>query len=250
MKTIHKVQHQENLEDGRSSLIANLAYNFDEMPPIIGIVTADLFGNTLMVFEYSCKAEDNYKPIKSYLSESDKNFLELDLISMYFSSFKTFAGHTNIKNLSNLEIHGSNLKVQIFFLFEKFMLILFLNSKVDLNLKEKTQIIEYFEDLLLKHEFEFNHFNASHSRKIIKSIEDRGKLWLKRLNKTSIHSFQKAFLKKHEVLDIVIKEIALIIENELGIYLEGVSGDIIQDMSKELQNKIHDKICEFKFNLD
>jgi hypothetical protein len=250
MKTVNALPHLRKKIDPKSNLIANLAYNFDEMPPIIGIVTADLFGNTLMVFEYDCNTESEYRPIKTYLSESDKNLLELDLISMYFSSFKTFAGHTNIKNLSNLEIHGSNLKVQIFFLFEKFMLILFLNSKIDLNLKEKTQIIEYFEELLLAHEFEFKHFNASHSRKIIKSIEVRGKLWLKRLNKGFIHSYQKGFLKKHEVLDIVIKEIALIIESELGDYLEGISSEIVQDISKELKTKIHDKICEYDFNSD
>ena len=248
MKIIHNTQLEGNLIDEGSYGIADIAYSFDKMPPIIGIITADLFGNTLMAFEYGCKPEGDYGPIKSYLSENDKNFLELDLISMYFSSFKSFAGQTNIQNLSNLEIHGSNLKVQIYFLFEKFMLIIFLNSKVDLSLKEKTKIIEYFKDILLKHEFEFTHFNATHSRKIIKSIEDRGKIWLKRLNKTFICSFQKAFLKKHEVLDIVINEIALIIEKELEDYLKGIPREIIHDMSKELQNKIHDKICEFKFN--
>ena len=57
-----------------------------------------------MVFEYDNKNEGNYGPIKSYLSESDKNLLEIDLISMYFSSFKTFVGQINIQNLSNLEI--------------------------------------------------------------------------------------------------------------------------------------------------
>jgi hypothetical protein len=250
MKTIHTLRNQGSLADSGSGEIANLAYNFDEIPPIIGIVTADLFGNTLMVFEYNCKAEDNYVPIKSYLSESDKNFLELDLISMYFSSFKTFAGHTNIKNLSNLEIHGSNLKVQIFFLFEKFMLILFLNSKVDLNLKEKTQIIKYFETLLVKYEIEFKHFNASHSRNLIKSLEEKGRIWLKRLNVNLINSYQNAFLKKHEILDILIKEIALIIENELEGNLEGISEEMLHDVSNELRNKIHDKICEFNLQID
>ncbi|MHA2324724.1 MAG: hypothetical protein ACXACB_04930, partial [Promethearchaeota archaeon] len=98
-----KVQHQGNLMNNKLNDTANLTYNFDKMPPIIGIVIADLYGNTLMVFEYDFQTECNYGPIKSYLSESDKNFLEIDLISMYFSSFKTFAGQTNIKNLTNLE---------------------------------------------------------------------------------------------------------------------------------------------------
>lgn len=250
MKTLNALPRLKSKMDPKSHIIANLAYNFGEIPPIIGIVTADLFGNTLMVFEYDNNNSSKYRSIKTYLSESDKNLLELDLISMYFSSFKTFAGHTNIKNLSNLEIHGSNLKVQIFFLFEKFMLILFLNSKGDLNLKEKTQIIKYFEDLLVKYEFEFNHFNASHSRNLIKTLEEKGIIWLKRLNANLIHSYQNAFLKKHEILDILIKEIALIIENELKGNLKGISEEMLHDISNELRNKIHDKICEFNLQIN
>ncbi len=68
-----------------------------------------------MVFEYDRNTENSYGPIKSYLSEDDKNLLELDLISMFFSSLKTFAGQTNIQNLSNLEIHGSNIKSRSIF---------------------------------------------------------------------------------------------------------------------------------------
>ena len=141
MKAYDKALNHANVIDEKINEIAYFSYNFNKIPPIIGIITADQFGNTLMVFEYDNKNEGNYGPIKSYLSESDKNLLEIDLISMYFSSLKTFAGQTNIQNLSNLEIHGSNIKVQIYFLFDRYMVILFLNSKIDLNLREKTQII-------------------------------------------------------------------------------------------------------------
>ena len=250
MKTYDKIQYDVNVIDEKINEIAYYSYNFNKIPPIIGIITADQFGNTLMVFEYDNKDEGKYGPIKSYLSENDKNLLEIDLISMYFSSFKTFAGQTNIQNLSNLEIHGSNIKVQIYFLFDRFMVVLFLNSKVDLNLKEKTQIIQYFEDNLLKYKFEFKHFNASNSRKIIRTLEDKGKAWLKKLNKTFIHTIQNAFLKKHEILDIIMNQIAPIIETELVENLEGIPEDVIHDMSKELRNKIQDKICEFNLNLD
>ncbi len=250
MKAHDKAQNHVNVIDEKINEIAYFSYNFNKIPPIIGIITADQFGNTLMVFEYDNKNEGNYGPIKSYLSENDKNLLEIDLISMYFSSFKTFAGQTNIQNLSNLEIHGSNIKVQIYFLLDRFMVILFLNSKVDLNLKGKTQIIQYFEDKLLKYKFEFKHFNGSNSRKIIRTLEDRGKAWLKRLNKTYIQTFQNVFLKKHEILDMIMNQIAPIIETELGEYLEGFPEDVINDMSKELRNKVEDKICEFNLNLD
>ncbi|GAG66063.1 unnamed protein product [marine sediment metagenome] len=135
MKTYNRIQNHGTLINGNLDEIANFSYNFNKIPPIIGIVIADQFGNTIMVLEYENKPEEIYDPIKSYLSENNKNLLEIDLISMYFSSFKTFAGQTNIQNLSNLEIHGSNIKIQLYFLFDKYIIIIFLNSKVDLNLK-------------------------------------------------------------------------------------------------------------------
>jgi len=137
MKTYNRIQNQGTSINGKLDEIAYFSYNLNKIPPIIGIVIADQFGNTLMVLEYENKPEEDYGPIKSYLSEDNKNLLEIDLISMYFSSFKTFAGQTNIQNLSNLEIHGSNIKVQLYFLFDKYMVIIFLNSKADLSLKEK-----------------------------------------------------------------------------------------------------------------
>jgi len=147
MKASNKAQNHTNLIDKKTNEIAYISYNFNKIPPIIGILTADQFGNTLMVFEYDNKNGGKYGPIKSYLSENDKNLLEIDLISMYFSSFKAFAGQTNIQNLSNLEILGSNIKVQMYFLYDRFMIILFLNSKVDLNLK----FIQKSKDLYRKH---------------------------------------------------------------------------------------------------
>ena len=250
MKTYNRIQNHGTSINGKLDEIAYFSYNFNKIPPIIGIVIADQFGNTIMVLEYENKPEENYRPIKSYLSEDNKNLLEIDLISMYFSSFKTFAGQTNIQNLSNLEIHGSNIKVQLYFLFDKYMIIIFLNSKVDLNLKEKEQIIQYFEEILIKYEFEFQHFNDSNSRKTLRILGNKGKIWLKKLNKTYIKAFQHNYLKKHEILDIVINKISPTIEKVLGEYLEGSSEDFINDMSKELRNKIHDKICEFNLNLD
>ena len=247
MKTYDKILNNGTLINRKEDEIANFSYNFNKIPPIIGIIIADQFGNTIMVIEYENKPEESYGSIKSYLSENTKNLLEIDLISMYFSSFKTFAGQTNIQNLSNLEIHGSNIKVQLHFLFDKYMVIFFLNSKVDLNLKEKEQIIQHFENLLKKYEFEFQHFNASDSRKILRTLGNKGKVWLKKLNQSYIHTFQHYYLKKHEFLEIVINKISPTIDKVLSEYLERIPEDIIKDMSRELRNKIHDKICEFNW---
>jgi len=248
MNVINEVKMNEEILENKLIEVATLSYNFNKIPPIIGIIVANKFGNTLLVLEYKNELKHNYGPIKSYLSEDDKNFLDIDLISMYFSSFKAFAGETNIQNLSNLEIHGSNIKVQIYFLFDKYMIILLLNSKVDFNLKEKTQIIRFFEDKLERYEFEFTHFNAISSRKTIRMIRDKGTLWLKHLNKHCIQTFENAFLKKHEMIDIVMDKITPIIQRELGENLLGIPEDIISNLSKEISNKIQDKICEF--NLD
>ena len=246
MKTYNRIENYGTPTNGKLDEIANFSYNFNKIPPIIGMIIADQFGNTIMVLEYENKPEENYGSIKSYLSEDNKNLLEIDLISMYFSSFKTFAGQTNIQNLSNLEIHGSNIKVQLYFLFDKYMVIIFLNSKIDLNLKEKEQLIQYCEEILIKYEYEFQYFNDSNSRRILTILENKGKVWLKKLNKTYITAFQNKYLKKHEVLERVIKKISPTIKNVLGEYLEGIPEEVINDMSKELKNKIHDQICEFK----
>jgi len=243
--------NNENSNSNSENILIESAYiscNFNKIPPIFGCLIADQHGNTLMVFEYDSKNENDYGTIKSYLSDHQKSLLEIDLISMYFSSFKAFAGQTNIQNLSNLEIHGSNIKVQIFFLFNKYMIIFFLNSKTDLSLKEKKQIIEYFEDKIIKFEFEFTHFNAARSRKILSILETKGKAWLKKLNKNYLQTYSDSYLKKQEILNVLSSQIEPIIEKILNEYLENIEEDIVNNISKEIKNQIQDKLFEFDPN--
>ncbi|MBA7693469.1 hypothetical protein ES703_102051 [subsurface metagenome] len=167
---------------------------------------------------------------------------------MYFSSFKTFAGQTNIQNLSNLEIHGSNIKIQIFFLFDKYMIIIFLNSNTELNLKDKTSIVQYFEDKITKYEFELKYFNASKSRKVLSILENKGKAWLKRINKRYLETYKDSYLKKHEIIDELTREIDPIIEEVLYEYLEYIQDDIVNNVSKEIKNKIQDMLFGFNPN--
>ena len=167
---------------------------------------------------------------------------------MYFSSLKTFAGQTNIQNLSNLEVHGSNLKVQIFFPFDNYMIIIFLNSKTELNLREKTLIVKFFEEKLTKYEFEFMHFNATKSRKILNMLELKGKAWLKQLNRNYLHNFKDMYLKKHEIIDELTREIEPKIKEVVLEYLENIPEDIIQNISKEIKTKIQDSLFGFNAN--
>ncbi len=250
---IKRCEDQQDKKQNRLMIFEKLLYksaysscNFNIIPPIIGCLVADQYGNTLLVFEYSTNNKHNYDSIKSYLSEDEKSFLEIDLISMYFSSFKSFAGQTNIQNLSNLEIHGSNIKIKIFYLFDKFMIILFLNANTELSLKDKATIVKYFEDIIRKNEFEFKHFNASNSRKILSMLETKGNAWLKNLNKIYLKHFQGTYLKRHKIIDELKSEIAPIIEKVLHEYLEHIQDDLVNNISKEIQNQIQDTL--FKFN--
>jgi len=219
-------------------------HNFNVIPPIIGIIIADQYGNTIAVFEYDLNEKDDYSPIKSYLSRDQKNFLEIDLISMYLSSFRIFAGQANIKNLSHLEIYGSNIKAQIYFLLEKFMAIIFLNSNTNLNSKERAQVIKYCEDKLIKHESEFDNFNDTQCRDTLSILEQRGKKWLKKFNTRYIQTYKNIYLRKHETTEELMDQLGMIIQSEIIEYLNYVPDEITNNFAKELKNKIQDKLLE------
>jgi len=224
-------------------------HNFNVIPPIIGIIIADQYGNTIAVFEYDLNEIGNYTPIKSYLSEDQKNLLEIDLVSMYLSSFRIFAGQANIKNLSHLEIYGSNIKAQIYFLLEKFMVIIFLNSNTDLNSKERAQVIKYCEDKLVNYESEFDNFNDTNSREILSILEQKGKKWLKKFNIRYIQTYKNIYLRKHETTEELMNQLGLIIQSEIDEYLNYVPDEIINNFAKELKNKIQDKLFEINLNV-
>lgn len=161
---------------------------------------------------------------------------------MYFSSFKVFAGQTNIQNLSHLEIYGSNIKVQIYFLFEKFMVIVFLNSHAQLNSKEKKEIIEYLKEKLIKHKHAFENFNEPNSRKLLRMLELKGRSWLKKFNTKYKIVHNENYIEKNEFLDKIIEEIDPIIQTELHEYLTGIPDHIVNDITLEIRNKIQDKL--------
>ena len=225
------------------------SHNFNVIPPVIGIIISDQYGNTITVFEYGSNDDDNYGSIKSYLSEDHDNLLEIDLVSMYLSSFKIFAGQANIKNLSHLEIYGSNIKAQIYFLLEKYMVIMFLNSNTDLNSKQRTQVIKYCEDKLIRYEFEFGNFNDTSSRELLSLLEQKGKLWLKKFNIRYIHTYKNIYLRKHETTEELMDQLGSIIQSEISEYLNYVPDEIINNFFKELKNKIQDKLFEINLNV-
>ncbi|MHA1486501.1 MAG: hypothetical protein ACTSSC_04960 [Promethearchaeota archaeon] len=224
------------------------SHNFNVIPPVIGIIISDQYGNTITVFEYESNDDDAYGPIKSFLSEDHNNLLEIDLVSMYLSSFKIFAGQANIKNLSHLEIYGSNIKAQIYFLLEKYMVIMFLNSNTDLNSKKRAQVIKYCEDKLINYESEFDNFNNTRSREILSLLEQKGSRWLKKFNIRYIQTFKNLYLRKHETTEELMNQLGMIIQSEIDEYLNYVPDEIVNNFSKELRNKIQDKLFEINLN--
>ena len=221
--------------------------NFDNIPPIVGIIIADLYGNTIMTYEFDKNSK--YRSIKSYLSDNKKSLLEIDLVSMYFSSFSIFASNNNIRDLSYLEIHGSNLKIQISFLFNKFMIIIFLNSNTVLSPKTQEHVLKHFKDLIQNHWESLVDFNNNNSKEVIRKLKNSGCGWLKKLNKNYIQNFKKGYLMKSDYLERFIDKIDPIIKNELEEYLQNIPEDILTDLSREIKDKIQNEVFELASEL-
>lgn len=217
---------------------------FDKIPPIIGIIIANQYGNTLMILEYESDENSNYRPIKAYITQ-DTSFLEVDLISMYFSSLKVFATQTNIQNLSHFEIYGSNIKIQINFLFNKYMIIIFLNSNANLSPIDKDNIMNYLKQMLIRYKYEFHNFNASNSVKVISGLEKKGKRWLESLNRAYIQTYKNLHLRKHYIIEKFMNKLGPIIERDLIEYLKHIPEETLSNLSKEIKNKIQDQLFEF-----
>jgi len=105
------------------------------------------------------------------------------------------------------------------------------------------------KEKLIKYGHQFINFNETNSRKIIGMVERNGKKWFNKLNKDCMQAFKKLFLKKHEEIEKSMSEIGLIIQNELYEYLENIPDEIVNSLSKELKNKIQDKLFEFNHTL-
>ena len=76
-------------------------------------------------------------------------------------------------------------------------------------------------------EYEFDNFNLTDSRKVIKLVERKAIIILKKLNKQYLQEYNKNYSKKHELIEKIQLEISPIIQKELDEYLEYVSRYII-----------------------
>ena len=221
--------------------------NFNKIPPIIGILFADLFGNAIMTFEYN-NHNGKYGPIKSYLL-NENNSVEIDLVSMFFSSFSTFASSTNIKDLSHLEVHGSNYKVQIHFLFDKFMTIIFLNSNTLLTMEHHEDLLHYLKNVVKNNDVMLANFNDKESKVMIREIKNKGNIWLKRFNKDYIEDFKNGYQMRFDNVEDFVEKLDPIIKKELRGYFPKIPKDTLNDLRREIKNKIQDKALDLVYEI-
>lgn len=220
---------------------------FNKIPPIIGILFADLFGNAIMTFEYN-NHNGKYGPIKSYLL-NENNSVEIDLVSMFFSSFSTFASSTNIKDLSHLEVHGSNYKIQIHFLFDKFMTIIFLNSNTLLSLEHHEDLLHYLKNVVKNNDVMLANFNDKESKVMIREIKNKGNIWLKRFNKDYIEDFKNGYQMRFDNVEDFVEKLDPIIKKELRGYFPKIPKDTLNDLRREIKNKIQDKALDLVYEI-
>jgi hypothetical protein len=224
--------------------------NFDVVPPIFGIIVGDCYGNILMFNEFDSENNNNYGSLEFYLLCKSREVLSL--VPSFFSAFIALSKELNLRNMTHLEINSSNIKIRTFFLFKKYTIIVFLNSNTIFFSNIKSQILDHFYELLQKYDYEFSNFNFPKSRAIIHNLELKGKSWLEKLNSNYMNEFREDYSRKHENIDMFIKDVhKKIIQKTLREYCEDnefltyESEFMINNISREIKNKIEEKLYEF-----
>jgi len=220
-------------------------YNFNIIPPVIGIIISNHAGINLLVLEYDFENDENFKTIDSYISDDEKGIFKLDMVSSYFCSLKAIAGEINIQNLEHFEIRGSNIKVQVYFISEKFLVVTFLNSNTNLIPEERKKIKNYFKYLIAAHEFEFNNYNAECSRQLFRKLKKEGRAWLRKLNVHHEELYKSEYLRKHEIIENFSKMIDPRMKNIISENLETLPENIAENLSRELSTTIQDGLFDY-----
>ncbi len=218
-------------------------YNFNKMPPIIGIILANNAGTSILNYQYDSANRNGYGEIDTYLNGSQDCLL--DFITMCFSSLNTFADNVNIENLRYVGIGGSNIKIKVFFKFETFMIIVFLNSNTDLSINIQDHILEHFREISRTCKEAIENYNNSESRRIRKDLETAGEKWIIKLNKLYIKAYEKLFFAKDERCENLMGHIKPIVNETLGYYLKHIPEEIKTDICREIYEKIDDKLSKY-----
>lgn len=170
-----------------------IEYNLDLlhniMPPIIGCFVADKNGKTLFKYEIFKGALDSYLK-KDIENEERKNSFDVELIPMFISALERFSQEINIKDLRELKLKGSNIKVQTVFTFDNYSIIFILNPIVNLSLIED-RIKNYFNYLFNVYALDFKNFKKMSTINFISHLQLLGRIWLKEMNNVYLQILKK-----------------------------------------------------------
>ncbi|MFX0071507.1 MAG: hypothetical protein ACFFAO_10500 [Candidatus Hermodarchaeota archaeon] len=217
-------------------------FNFNRIPPIVGIILSTRSGLSILTYEYHTNDRNKYGSIDSYLNDNQEHLL--DLISMYLSSLINFADNINIENLNNVGIGGSNIKLKVFFKHADYMLIIFLNSNTDLSLRIQDFILDHFEKIFKKYSYFLEHYNEEGSIQIRKNLECSGEKWLKKLNRFYIEAYKKLYIAKDKKFEKFMANIKPLIFETLEYYLKYIPEDNKTDICREIYEKINNELSK------
>lgn len=145
----------------------------DKIPPVIGCLISDKDGKSIVSFEV-------FKGAIQFFMKHKQQF-KMDLIPMYVSAIELLSQELNIQGLPGIDINGDNLKLKIYFTFEKFTATLFLNPNIDFSRIEDL-IQSYLSNLFEEFDNEFKNSTHVNSNEFITFLERVGLCWLLDLN--------------------------------------------------------------------
>ena len=218
-------------------------YNFNQIPPIIGIILSNKAGISILTYEYDENNRNRFGPIEKYLNEEQDDLS--DFISMYLSSLIGFAENVKIENLCHVGIGGSNIKMKIFFQDKNYMIIVFLNANTDLSLRIQDHILDHFSEVFEKYDWVFENYNDKNSIQIRKNLESIGQNWLKKLNRSYINTYEKLYLAKDIKIEKLMTSIKPIITHTVESYMQYVPDEIKTDICREIHEKVNSKLSEY-----
>ncbi len=218
-------------------------FNFNQIPPIIGIILSNKAGISILTYEYDGNSRNRFGPIEKYLNQ-DQDDLS-DFISMYLSSLIGFAENVKIENLRHVGIGGTNIKIKIFFQDKNYMIIVFLNANTDLSLRIQDYILDHFSEVFEKYDWVFENYNDKKSIQIRKNLESIGQTWLKTLNRSYINTYEKLYLAKEVKIEKFMASIKPIINHTVESYMQYVPDEIKTDICREIHEKVNNKLSEY-----
>ena len=154
--------------------------SFDQIPPFIGCLISDKIGKLIVSFEVH-EGAISYHLKNCKFNNQIEQAIDNDLIPMFISAIEMLSNELNIQNVPEIEINGSNIKLQILFCLDDLTITFFLNPRVKFELiehKARNYLVNLFEEF----ESDFINPKKRSSHEFIKFLERLGWSFLLNLN--------------------------------------------------------------------